>query len=182
MADQDDAADVGGFQTLMFVRDSVDDWLPAVTRLLKVPGAGEIVLAVPGDAGWARSRMPDDDRITCVVAAELRHDAARAVEGGETGPVLVMTSPVLLPADGLAPRPGRPPLGRPGRDGLVPRNAAGLPQLSRTATVLRPYCPRPATTRPRLTRLLRGSGRAMAPAPITVPAGAACLVAATAGA
>lgn len=174
MADQNHAADVGGFRTLMFVRGSVDDWLPAVTRLLTVPGAGGIVLAVPGDVGWARSRMPDDDRISCVVALSFATTLLDLSREGDL-PLLVMTAPVLLPADGLGPALNA--LRADARVATVSflANSAGYLSFpyrnGPTAYAITGY---DETT---LTRRLRDLAPVMAPAPITVPAGAACLVA-----
>lgn len=174
MADQAGSSDVNGFQTLMFARESVENWLPAVSRLLKVPGAGEIVLAVPDNVGRARSLMPDDDRISCVAARSFATTLLDLSRKGDL-PLLVMTSPVLLPADGITP--ALEALRADARIATVSflSNSAGyLSFPDRNAATAYAITGYDETT---LTRRLRDLGPATAPAPITVPAGAACLVA-----
>lgn len=157
----------------MFVRDSVETWLPAINRLLTVPGAGDVVVAVPGDAATARQQLPDDPRVTCVVAMSFSAALREAADDSDEA-LLVMVAPVLLPLDGLAPA-----LDALAADARI----ATVSFLSNSAGYLSfPYRNSPTPyaitgyDESTLTRRLRELGPVVPPAPVTVPSGAACLL------
>ncbi len=161
----------GTYTAFAWVRADVDPWLPAIARLLEAPDCERVLVA----AGPTRSldRLPDDDRLE-VVAAGSFGDTVGSLPEAVRGPVLLMTSPVLVPAVGLGTA-----LEALGGDARVVSvsflsNAAGhlsFPQKNKpTQYSLEGH---DETT---LTRLLRSSEPRLDPAPIAAPAGAATLV------
>ena len=161
----------GSFTALAWVRADVDPWLPAIARLLEIPGLERVLVA----AGPTRTldRLPDDDRIEVLAAGSFASTVGSLPEV-VSGPVLLMTSPVLLPAMGL-----QTALDALAGDARVVSvsflsNAAGhlsFPQKNKpTQYSLEGH---DETT---LTRLLRNSEPRLDPAPIAAPAGGATLV------
>jgi glycosyltransferase involved in cell wall biosynthesis len=161
----------GTFTALAWVRADVAPWLPAIARLLEVPGVERVLVAV--GANHAVDLLPDDDRLE-VVSAGSFSELVRTLPDLVDGPVLLMTAPVLLPAMGL--ETSLDALASDARAASVSflSNAAGhlsFPQRNRpTQYSLEGH---DETT---LTRLLRSSEPVPAPAPIAAPAGAATLV------
>jgi glycosyltransferase involved in cell wall biosynthesis len=167
-----DAIPTGGTYTAFaWIRADVDPWLPAIARLLESADCERIILAV----GPTRSlgRLPEDDRIEIVEAGSFAHSVGHLPDT-VSGPVLLMTAPVLVPAIGL----GTALAALEGDARVVSvsflSNAAGhlsFPQRNRpTQYSLEGH---DETT---LTRLLRESEPRLEPAPIAAPAGGATLV------
>ena len=161
----------GTYTAFAWVRADVDPWLPAIARLLEAPDCERVLVA----AGPTRSldRLPDDDRLE-VVAAGSFADTVGSLPEAVRGPVLLMTSPVLVPEMGLGTA-----LEALAGDARV----VSVSFLSNAAGHLSfPHRNKPTqysleghdeTT---LTRLLRSSEPRLDPAPIAAPAGAATLV------
>ena len=76
----------------------MDPWLPAIGRLLEAPDCERVLVA----AGPTRSLdlLPDDDRLEMVAAGSFA-DTVGSLPEAVRGPVLLMTSPVLVPEVGL---------------------------------------------------------------------------------
>ena len=159
------------FTAFAWVRDEVDPWLPAFSRLLELPDLDRLLVAV----GATRSidLLPDDGRLE-VVAAPSFAEVVRQLPEVVNGPVLVMTAPVLVPEVGLGT--ALDALDGDARVASVSflSNAAGhlsFPNKNRpTKYALEGH---DETT---LTRLLRSSEPRLDPAPISAPAGGATLV------
>lgn len=161
----------GTFTALAWVGADVGPWLPALARLLELPDLERVLVAL----GPSRSldRLPDDERVEVITAGSFPDTVASLTEV-ITGPVLLMTSPVLLPSMGLGSA-----LEALNGDARVVSvsflsNAAGhlsFPQKNKqTQYSLEGH---DETT---LTRLLRNSDPVLEPAPIAAPAGGATLV------
>ncbi len=106
----------------------VDPWLPAIARLLEAPR--------PASGSWWRSAADPVARpAPGRRPARGRRGAARSPTRSArcprpcAGPVLLMTAPVLVPADGPRHRARRAGRRRPGRLGLVPEQRRRAPQL-----------------------------------------------------
>jgi glycosyltransferase involved in cell wall biosynthesis len=138
------------FTALAWVRDDIEPWLPAFARLLDLPDLDRLLVAV----GVSRSLdlLPDDDRVE-VVAAPSFAEVVRHLPEEVSGPVLLMTAPVLVPELGLG---------------------TALAALSGDARPTKYALEGHDETT--LTRLLRSSEPHLDPAPIASPAGAATLV------
>jgi glycosyltransferase involved in cell wall biosynthesis len=154
-----------------WVTDDVAPWLPAIARLLEAPDCERVLVA----AGPNRSldRLPDDDRLEIISAGSFA-DTVGSLPEALTGPVLLLTGPVLVPSMGLGSA-----LEALYADARVVSvsflsNAAGhlsFPQKNKpTQYSLEGH---DETT---LTRLLRASDPVLEPAPLAIPAGAATLV------
>jgi len=161
----------GTFTAFAWVRAEVDPWLPAIARLLEVPGCERVLVAT----GPTRSldRLPDDERIDVVEAGSFA-DTVRSLPESVSGPVLLMTAPVLLPGMGLAPA-----LDALADDARVVSvsflsNAAGHLSFPRRNRPNRFALEGHDETT--LTRLLRESEPRLDPAPIAAPAGGAILL------
>lgn len=165
--------EASGFSALLFARTPLENWLPAIARVLDIPGLGRVLLNVGGDAVLRDGLLPSDDRIT-IQGVDRFSDALVAAAHEVDEPLLVMTAPVLLPAVGL--EPALSAMTADARIAMVSflSNAAGYLSF--------PYRDHPTPysitghDETSLTRRLRELDPAMRPAPITVPAGAACLV------
>ena len=77
-------------------------WLPAIARLLELPDLDRAFVAVRADA--SADLLPDDQRLE-VVDAPAFADVVRGLPEVVDHPVLLMTAPVLLPADRASARP-----------------------------------------------------------------------------
>lgn len=159
------------FTALAWVRAEIEPWLPAFSRLLELPELDRLLVAV--GAPHTLDLLSEDDRLE-VVAAPSFADVVRRLPEGVSGPVLLMTAPVLLPQVGLG-------TALDALDGDA--RIASVSFLSNAAGHLSfPHKNRPTkfaleghdeTT---LTRLLRSSEPHLDPAPIASPAGGATLV------
>jgi glycosyltransferase involved in cell wall biosynthesis len=159
------------FTALAWVRADVATWLPAIARLLEVPGLERLLVAVgptePVDL------LPDDDRVE-VLSAPSFPDVVASLPERSAGPYLLLTGPVLLPQPGI--ETALDALAADLRVSAVSflSNAAGhlsFPNKNRpTQYALEGH---DETT---LTRLLRSSEPMLLPATIAAPAGAATLV------
>lgn len=165
-----DSGREGSFTAFAWVEADVDPWLPTLARLLEVPGCERVLVA----AGPTRTleRLPQDDRIEVLVAGSFADTVAHLPEVVD-GPVLLMTSPVLLPMAGIDPAM------RAMRDDIrivsvsFLSNAAGhLSFPHRNRQTQYSYEGHDETT---MTRLLR-SEPVLEPAPVAAPAGGATLV------
>jgi glycosyltransferase involved in cell wall biosynthesis len=161
----------GTFTALAWVSAELDPWLPAVERLLELPELERVIVAVAPHS--STDRLPDDDRVQVVRSGSFAY-TVRQLPESVSGPVLIMTSPVLVPSVGLGTA-----LDALAADARVVSvsflsNAAGhlsFPQRNRpTQYSLEGH---DETT---LTRLLRSSDPVLEPAPIAAPAGGATLV------
>ena len=159
------------YTAFAWVAADVDPWLPTLARLLEAPDCARILVA----AGPTRTldRLPDDDRLELVPAGSFA-DTVASLPEAVSGPVLLMTSPVLVPEVGLGTA-----LEALAGDARVVSvsflsNAAGhlsFPQKNRqTPFALEGH---DETT---LTRLLRSTDPVVEPVPIAAPAGGATLV------
>jgi glycosyltransferase involved in cell wall biosynthesis len=170
----EEIAEVAGhrmFTALAWVELGLAPWLPAIARLLEVPGLDRLVVAV--GPGGQRDLLPVDDRIE-VMSASSFAEAVTSLPGRSPGPYLVMTGPVLLPRMGLDT--ALDALADDLRVAAVGflSNAAGhlsFPHKNRQTQYS--FEGHDETT---LTRLLRSSEPALLPATIAATAGAATLV------
>ena len=161
----------GTFTALVWVNADVAPWLPAIARLLELPDLDRALLAI----GETRSidQLPDDPRIE-VVGAPSFAEVVRDLPNVVSGPVLLMTAPVLLPEMGLGSA-----LDAMAGDARIAAvsflsNAAGhlsFPHRNRGTQYA--FEGHDETT---LTRLLRSSEPVLLPAPIAATAGGATLV------
>ncbi|QIG44800.1 glycosyltransferase family 4 protein [Nocardioides anomalus] len=160
-----------GFTAFAWVEGMLDPWLPAIDRLLEVPGCERVLVA----AGPLRSldHLPHDDRVQ-VVAAESFAATVAALPDIVDGPVLLLTAPVLLPTDGIDPALHALEGDLRVVSVSLLSNAAGhlsFPQKNRPTQYS--YQGHDETT---MTQRLRESDPVLDPAPIAAPAGAATLV------
>lgn len=162
------AEDRSPFVALVWARGDVQDWGPTLSRLLELEDLVELRVATDAAAVpvW-------DDRVV-VVRLRSFGAAIRDLAAHRRLPVLAVTSPVLLPADGIAPATAI--LDDDARVAAVSflSNAAGhlsFPHLDSPT----PYSfeGHDETT---LTRRLRSIGPDLLPAPIPLTAGAATLL------
>jgi glycosyltransferase involved in cell wall biosynthesis len=161
----------GTYTAFAWVRADVDTWLPAIARLLEAPDCERVLVAV----GPTRSldRLPGDDRLEIISAGSFA-DTVGSLPEAVRGPVLLMTSPVLVPEAGLG-------TAIEAMDGDA--RVVSVSFLSNAAGHLSfPHKNKPTqysleghdeTT---LTRLLRSTEPGLDPVPIAAPAGAATLV------
>jgi glycosyltransferase involved in cell wall biosynthesis len=161
----------GAFTALAWVSAELDPWLPAIGRLLELPELERVIVAVAPNRGT--DRLPEDDRVEVVTSGSFAF-TVRTLPETVGGPVLIMTSPVLVPSVGLGTA----------LDALADdARVVSVSFLSNAADHLSfPQKNRPTqfsleghdeTT---LTRLLRSSEPRLDPTPIATPGGAATLV------
>lgn len=159
------------FTAFAWVRAELDPWLPAIARLLELPELDKVIVAVAPNR--PTDRLPDDERVEVVTSGSFAFAVGQLPET-VAGPVLIMTSPVLVPAVGLGTA-----LDALAGDARVVSvsflsNAAGhLSFPHRNRGTQYSFEGHDETT---LTRLLRSSDPQLDPAPIAAPAGGATLV------
>jgi glycosyltransferase involved in cell wall biosynthesis len=171
LADHEFETALTSYTAFAWIPADVDPWLPAIARLLEAPDCERVLVA----AGPTRTldRLPDDDRIEIIAAGSFASTVA-GLPDRVSGPVLLMTAPVLVPAMGLGTA-----LDALHSDARIVSvsflsNAAdhlSFPQKNKqTQYSLEGH---DETT---LTRLLRSSDPVLDPTPISAPAGGATLI------